>query len=738
MQKILLFFLFLFSYSAAFAQKEPQQQDTLTESEISLRQVVISAARWNQSAYDVPNHVVRISRQTSALQNPQTAADLLGLSGEVFIQKSQQGGGSPMFRGFGTNRLLYAVDGVRMNTAIFRAGNLQNVISLDPFAIEQTEILFGPGSVMYGSDAIGGVMSFQTLAPKFSQDDLPYFTGSAVTRFSSANQEMSAHFDVNVGFKRWAFLTSFSHNRFGDLRQGAYGPEEYLRPFYVERFDSADVVVANTDPLVQRPTGYNQMNLMQKVRFSPNANWDLQYAFHYSATSGYARYDRLQRTGNNGLPRSAEWLYGPQLWMMNQFTLSHKGGNAAYDEMALRLAHQFFEESRIERNFNNNERRLRLEKVVAYSVNADFVKTLSDNHKLYYGLEFVVNDVRSTGTNEDISTNTVLTGPSRYPQSTWASYAAYLTYQFRVSENFLLQGGLRYNQFGLDQLFDTTFYPFPYTTSTINNGALTGSLGAVYHPSPDWSLRLNLSTGFRSPNVDDAGKVFDSQPGSVVVPNPGLKAEYAYNAEVGMAKVFGETLKIDVSAYYTQLQNALAVSAFPFNGADSIFYDGELSRVLANQNNSSARVYGVQVGLELKLNGGWGLSSHFNYQTGSQNQPDGTSTPLPHMTPIFGITHLTYTYGGLLLDAYAQYCGQVPFEDLPVDEVVNYLYAKNENGDPYAPSWYTLNLKAMYKITKNFSVSAGLENLLDWRYRPVRSGVSAAGRNFVVSFSAKF
>lgn len=76
-----------------------------------------------------------------------------------------------MIRGFATSRLLYSVDGVRMNTAIFRSGNIQNVISLDPFAMENTEVLFGPGSVIYGSDAIGGVMSFQTLTPQFSLEE---------------------------------------------------------------------------------------------------------------------------------------------------------------------------------------------------------------------------------------------------------------------------------------------------------------------------------------------------------------------------------------------------------------------------------------------------------------------------------------------------------------------------------------------------------------------------------------
>ncbi|MDP4587448.1 MAG: TonB-dependent receptor plug domain-containing protein, partial [Flavobacteriales bacterium] len=127
----------------------------LTPSDFELETVVVSATRWRQNTGDVPSEITVISGKDVQLQQPQTAADLLGVSGKVFIQKSQQGGGSPMIRGFATNRLLYTVDGVRMNTAIFRGGNIQNVISLDPFAIERTEVLFGPGSVMYGSDAIG-------------------------------------------------------------------------------------------------------------------------------------------------------------------------------------------------------------------------------------------------------------------------------------------------------------------------------------------------------------------------------------------------------------------------------------------------------------------------------------------------------------------------------------------------------------------------------------------------------
>ncbi|MEQ9307486.1 MAG: TonB-dependent receptor plug domain-containing protein, partial [Marinoscillum sp.] len=209
----------------------------LNQTNINLEEVVISANRWNQNSNKVPSRLINISSKEVAFQNPQTAADLLGISGKVFIQKSQQGGGSPMIRGFATNRLLYSLDGVRMNTAIFRGGNIQNVINMDPFAIENTEVLFGPGSVIYGSDAIGGVMSFQTLTPQFSLDESPLIQGKAITRFSSASNEKTAHFDVKIGWKKWAIATSFSAWDYDHLRQGSNGPDDYLKPFYVQRQD---------------------------------------------------------------------------------------------------------------------------------------------------------------------------------------------------------------------------------------------------------------------------------------------------------------------------------------------------------------------------------------------------------------------------------------------------------------------------------------------------------------------
>ncbi len=712
----------------------------LNATRLNLNEIVISATRWQQSSGNLPVKIATITPREIAIQNPQTAADLLAISGKVYIQKSQQGGGSPMIRGFATNRLIYTVDGVRMNTAIFRGGNIQNVINLDPFATENAEVLFGPNSVIYGSDAIGGVMSFQTLVPELSITDEPLVVGKAISRYSSANNERTGHFDMNIGWKKWAFVTSFSSWHFDDLRQGSNGPEDYLKPYYVQRIDSTDRVITQDDPLLQKPTAYTQTNVMQKVRFKPNAFLDFRYGFHYSETSPYGRYDRHNRM-RNGLPRYAEWNYGPQKWMMNNFTVTHQKPNGVYDIVTLRLARQDFEESRIDRSLNNVNRSTQTEEVVAYSANIDFTKKLAQKHNLYYGAEYVINNVTSTGHVTDIGTGQSMASASRYPNSTWHSFGIYVNDEFNISSQLSLLGGVRYTRYSLSSDFTNNldYYPFSFATASMQNDALTGSIGSVFRPSSNWIISMNIATAFRAPNVDDIGKVFDSEPGAVTVPNPNLAAEYAYNADLSVGKVFGKVLKIDLTGYYTILQNALVRRPFTLNGADSIMYDGQLSQVQAIQNAALARVYGLQAGLELQLPARFSFSSDLNWQEGREELDNGSVSPSRHAAPFFGISRFTYRANKLTLEFYATYQGERTFDALAVEErAKDEIYAKDVNGNNYAPGWYTVNIKAMYQFMSNLTITAGLENITDQRYRPYSSGISAPGRNFVMALRATF
>ena len=165
-----------------------QKNIILFEKIISIDEIVFSVNKWNENLSDVSNKILNISEKTIKELSPQTSADLLEKTGEVFVQKSQLGGGSPMIRGFSANRILLSLDGIRMNNAIFRSGNIHNIISIDPNILEGVEILYGPASVMYGSDAIGGAINFKIKDPKFRIDNKIKINGSQNIQYNSSTK----------------------------------------------------------------------------------------------------------------------------------------------------------------------------------------------------------------------------------------------------------------------------------------------------------------------------------------------------------------------------------------------------------------------------------------------------------------------------------------------------------------------------------------------------------------------
>lgn len=706
-----------------------------------LDEVVLSVSKWEQQKKDIPNKIAVIDFRSVEFTGPQTSADLLQKSGKVFVQKSQLGGGSPMIRGFSTNRLLLSVDGVRMNNAIFRGGNLQNVISIDPFTVRKTEIIFGPGSVIYGSDAMGGVMNFYTKQAQFSNTDSLSFLGKSDYRFSSANSENTIHLDFNLGKRKWAFLTSATYNDFGDLKMGSHGPDSYLRNQYVETANGMDRLTVNGNPKKQTPTGYDQINFMQKVAFKPNNNIGFQLGLHYSETSDYSRYDRLIRPNSqeNGL-RSSEWYYGPQKWFMGNLQMDQKGKGKFYDGLKLNLAYQNFEESRYDRGFQDTDLFSTKENVDAISTNLDFENKKMGNLRLYYGAEYIFNKVHSTGNVKNVLTNSIEESASRYPDgSSWQTTAAYINGEYKAKPNFSVLSGLRYSHVWIDAIFDKTHYPFPFDDANLSTGALTGSLGFSWYPRADLQVTWNGSTGFRAPNIDDVGKIFDSEPGSVVVPNPNLESEYAYNTEIGIHKNFRDKLVLKGSAFYTYVVDALVRRDFLFNGSSQIVYQGESSNVQAIQNAAKAYVYGFEFGLESFLNDNLSIAANLTLTEGIEEEDDGTESPARHAPPIFGDFHVVWKNQKIKTDIFFNYNGEVAFEDLaPSERSKDYIYAMDVNGNPYTPSWYTLNFRSQYSISHALKATMGLENITDQRYRTYSSGIVAAGIDLILGLGYTF
>jgi len=441
--------------------------------------------------------------------------------------------------------------------------------------------------------------------------------------------------------------------------------------------------------------------------------------------------------------RWAEWYYGPQKWNMHRLGVTHSKPTAVYDNLSIVGAVQNFEESRYDREFMVRELRMQKENVKAISLNLDLDKQLGEKATLYYGTELVHNTVRSFASLTHVITKEVDSTVTRYPDgSTLESYGAYVNLKYNLTKKLIVNGGSRYSYYKIKAVFDTTFFPFPFTNTEMGNGSLNGSLGFVYAAHRSWQLYLNGATGYRAPNIDDMGKVFESTPGYLVVPNPKLKAEHVYNAEIGTVKTFGRILKIDLAAYYTLLKDGMERKDFVFNGETTIRYLGNKSNIQAVQNITTIKVHGLQAGIEFDYKG-VGLKSTFSYQHGVEQSADSLIYyPLRHAAPMFGGTHFTYERKKLKFDFYVLYNGKMDYEDLALTERLNPSYARdystNPNGLAYVDAWYTLNFKAACYLNQNVAIIVGIENIQDRLYRPYSSGINAPGRNIIASLNAKF
>ncbi|MCB9357392.1 MAG: TonB-dependent receptor [Calditrichaeota bacterium] len=694
-------------------------------------EVLVRGHRFGEDRAQIAQEVAEVTGKQIEFQQPRTAGETLESAG-VFVQRSQYGGGSPMIRGFTANQVLLVLDGVRMNNAIYRAGNLQNSIQVDANSLGSVDVLFGPGSVQYGSDAMGGVMVFNTREPLPSLLKNTSVNARAFTRYATANEEQTVGGTVELGLKKWAFLGNFTYSDFGDLRSGrvrsgAY-PDYGYRREYVVREGDQDVIKQNEHSTDQKFTGYTQSNILGKIRYWHNPHLNATYALMYTTSSNIPRYDRLEQYRNDAL-RYAEWYYGPQELLMNRLTLNSSSGGAIYDEAELTLAHQLYQESRHDRTRDNNNRNDRTEDLSIVSASLDMSRNAGSG-KLFYGAEAVFNDVQSSAEKVNIVTGETAPQSTRYPDggSNTSSLAAYGGWRAPVSASVIMTAGLRYTHNSLTSKFDDkTFFDFPFDEITYSSGAPTASLGAVCSVS-SWQIRGALSSGFRAPNVDDVGKIFDSGDGIVIFPNPDLGAEYSYNGEMGVEREFGR-FNAGVTGYYSLLRDAVLVRDAQFNGQDSILYDGTMSKVKSLQNIGEAFVAGIDVRAKAHITDHLTATTQLSTAQGRDTESDLPLRPVP---PLYGQTSIIYEAKRWNAELFGRYNAWKQLDDMPIagGEVTAYT----SDG---VPSWFTLNLRGDVKVVEHLELVAALENIFDLHYRPYGSGVSAPGRNFIVSLRAE-
>ncbi|WP_299118792.1 TonB-dependent receptor [uncultured Tenacibaculum sp.] len=731
----------------------------LSKQSEQLDEVVVSVFKKQEKANRIAEQIALISSKEIKKVSPQTSADLLANVPGIKVQKSQFGGGSPVLRGMESNRVLLVVDGVRMNNAIYRKGHLQNSITVSPNLLDKTEVVFGPSSVIYGSDALGGVIHYYTKTPRIS--DKGQIKGDAFLRYSSVNNEVTNAVSVELQFKKWASLTSVTHSTFGDLRMGknrSHGFDDWGKVFFYSdnmNGNYSENPTTNPNPNIQRNTGFSQTDVLQKFYVPLSRNTDLKFNIQYSTSTDVPRFDRLTEL-KNGTLKFAEWNYGPQNRFLASSQLEINPKKNWIENGVITLAYQNIQESRIQRKFGTLERTYREEDVDVFSLNGDFSVSLAKKRNLGYGFEVTYNDVQSNSygrilrvnNNKVVGFNGSFPVQSRYPDggSSYFSSAIYVDYRQDISSNSTLNTGVRLTNTNLQAKWDSeTFIVLPNNDIGLNNTALTATIGYVYKPTNTWQLNTVLSSGFRSPNIDDVGKVGEKN-GNVTVPNVNLRPEHAYNIEVGAQKYFNDKkFRIGANVYYTLLNNYIYREAFELiPGNQTITYDGDDGNIVANVNKGQAYVTGATLSYQGKLFKNWNTSGSLTYTKGETYD---TNMPLSSIPPLFGRFEINYSKanfeGGANLIFNAKkgidtYNTEEGIDNHVQTPIVDENASLAENKYYGTPAWMTVGVFGKYQLNTNISIQTQITNLFDVHYKEFASGISAPGRNFSLSLTTSF
>ena len=734
----------LFLLAILFFELNTLKAQVLIKAE--MQEAVIAARKFPRAINKVANQISIINEKEIAQANQANTADLLQQSGQVLVQKSQQGGGSPIMRGFEANKILLVVDGVRMNNAIYRAGHLQNSITIDQFSLDKIEIVNGPGSVLYGSDALGGVIHFFTKNPTFSESKKILVKGNVASRYATTNNEKTNQVSISIANNKWGSYTSYTQSEFGDLRQGANRSAAIgdlgLRKYYQGRINGKDTMLLNQNPNIQKGSAYNQSDLIQKIVYKQNENIKHVLNFQMSNSSNVPRYDRLTEKNGSGIFKNAEWYYGPQNRLLLSYQAQLKNGHY-YDLGNITLSHQEIAESRHNRSWNKSNLNHRIEKVMVNALNVDFEKYFR-GRIIRYGLESSFNKVISTANAENIVTGVRSALDTRYPDggTNTNSHALYLSEEKRIGKIDIYEG-IRYTNAQLKSTFiDQTFFPFPFNRIDQHNQSFVADVSGCYENSNKWKFSAVLSSGFRTPNLDDLAKVFESTKGdtigtnstigTLIVPNKDLKPEFVNNFELGLSKKTN-IVEGSLNVFYTSIENVIVTQNSTFNGSSTILYGDTLCIVQKNVNAGKAYIYGVSASLNHVITNELKFAANINYTKGMINS-NSPASPLDHIAPIYGKASLNYQYQNWTASFYTLFNGAKKLKDYNVAGEDNIIYA-TANG---LPAWHTLNLRANYQVNKNIDLQLALENITDKNYRVFGSGISASGRNLLIAVRGNF
>ncbi len=667
-------------------------------------EIVVTASRSERLPEQVSAQINIIPASLIKSREAKTTAEALQEEPGLVIQKTNQGGGSAIIRGLSSNQILLLVDGIRINNSTYRLGNHQYLTTIDQFMTDEIEVVRGPTSVLYGSDALGGTINVLTKKPDLYSQQFKY-DFSFFSRYASADNEKSIHGDFAVSYRRLALQAGYSYKSYGDLWRGANSKYPQLEN--------------STNGLRQSPNGFDAYDVDTKVLFGLTPLQIMTLVYQHCRQKDVPRYDKYETENYY------RWIYEPQsrdlVYVKYESILSTR----SLATFTSTLSFQEQQEGREMQKTNSSALSRELDQVrtagLLLMLTAPYQK-----QQLTIGTEIYRDKVassRSTRSTTDL--NFIRDSRGRYPdKSTYLNLGIFIQDEIELNSKWSLVSGIRWSYFQtafnllLAEALDST-----QTGIDLNFQAVTGSLGMIYKPRPEILFRLNLAQAFRAPNLNDLSKFGESKGNIFEIPNKDLGAEKLSSIDLGCELKFSR-LVFKTGVYYANIHDLIASADATYQGSATMFRDSVEYKIKSKQNTGTAYIRGLETGLQ------YGFYQNFNLYftlTSTFGQNTKINEPIGGIPPTCGLAGLGWSGKGFSTDLYVRFATKQ--DRLSADD----------KDDPRIPSggtpgWWIVNLRWLWYSTENTRLRFSIENLFDFNYREHGSGINGPGRNFIVSF----
>lgn len=687
-------------------ESEVQSDPDLDREIRRLDTVLVTATRHSAEPFDLPYRVSVPDPETR--RSARVLQDALKAQPGIVVQRTSYGQSSPFLRNLTGYHTLLLINGIRFNNSIWRFGPNEYWGTVDGLSLDQLEVVMGPSSVLYGSDAVGGTVNAVPLRRQIYGETS--FDQRAFVRYSSAENSLLVRGELsgNLG-DVFGFVVGVTGGSFDDLEAGG-------------------------DVDTQKGTGYSELFGDGSFDFRLDDHWTLGLLTQSSWLNGIGRQHRTASGVSYhgtviGNDRRHDLDFERHL---NAISLEGEELDGFFDRAVLRLSWQELEEH-LDRIRNNGAREKQGFDVTTLGIGLELTSNTVIG-RLTYGADYYRDDVDSYRKNYNAAgtlTSAAIQGPVG-DEGTYDLLGVFVQDEIAITDSLGLILGARFTYAAAeaDRVQDpqNSSNEIELDDDWTN---LVGSARLLYEACAGLHLYGGASQAFRAPNLSDLTRFDIAQANELEVPTPDLDPEHFLTLEVG-AKVQTSSLDADLTYFYTVIDDLIIRSP---TGAVS-----GTNAIVAKSNEGDGHLQGIEFRARYEFDENWSARGTF-FWTDGQLDAFPTSDPASKQRDVF--TRLAPIQGSLGVRwQTSDGAFYVQPSALIVDKQERLSSSDQRDTQRIPPGGspgYTIwNLEMGYHFDESKHVFLSVENLGDKNYRVHGSGTQEAGLNFVLGFDLKF